>query len=380
MSQSTTNGGYNLHPNLDVDQWAARLSERNAARANSPELRNPNDGVPKRPWWKYLGWTFLFLVLVLALIMLGIYIHILHESQARHQESINISVNANKTVLHKIDVTDVTECLWILSSASSANSFPLLLSVNEKHRVVLGELSAPTLDRLVQAQADASLILKDRTPNVNNYLAQAARIFTVSEYDMVVFSSELNLASKQLGAIRSVLDSLAKHYYVVRGNYDTVYATTASVLEEIKLNNRTEFLSFSQSWGSSWFYDPYSVPRNKMSKIMDKVCFGFDALKLEITRLEQIKHLIHWLEYALLDLSTSIYGWDAECTREAQHNCIPKKVREWFQQNFVHNHQIRNTWVELLMSVKRGEQMIYLDISNEWCNGSRQASLSIESG
>ena len=196
----------------------------------------------------------------------------------------------------------------------------------------------------------------------------------------MAFLSDINLAYKQLQEIDSVLGSLAKIYYGVKGSYDTVYTTTASALEEVKLTNQTEFLSFAQSWGSSWFFNPYSVPWNEMTKKMDKVCLGFNALELEITRLEQIKEVVHWLEYTLLDLSTSIHGWDAECTREAQHNCLPKKVREWFQQNFVQNHQMKETWLELLMSVKRGEQMIYLDISNEWCNGSRQASLSINAG
>ena len=154
----------------------------------------------------------------------------------------------------------------------------------------------------------------------------------------MAFLSDINLAYKQLQEIDSVLGSLAKIYYGVKGSYDTVYTTTASALEEVKLTNQTEFLSFAQSWGSSWFFNPYSVPWNEMTKKMDMVCLGFNALELEITRLEQIKEVIHWLENTLSDLLISIHRWQTECIREAQHNCLLKKVREWFQQNFIHNH------------------------------------------
>ncbi len=371
---------------FDVPRWLATFEPDEPAVTHS---NNDPKGVPNRPWRKYLRWT----LLCLALVVLGIYLadtlqrFEVQRSQVQRfqaqqcQDFTNVSIDTGNKIRDEIDVTYVTECLWILSSASSINSFPLLLSVNEKrHRGVLDELFTGTLDRLAQTQTEVSLVLKDQAQNVINQIAQAAKVFTLSEHDTVAFQSDINLAYKQLQEMDSLLDPLAKIYYGVKAAYDTVNTTTTSALEEVKLTNKTEFFSFAQSWGSSWFFNPYSVPWNTMSKKIDEVRLGFIALDKEVTRLEQIKQVIHWLKNTLQELSTSIHGWHTECTREVQHNCFPKKVREWFQQNFVDNHQLKETWLELIMSVEREEQKINLEISNEWCNRSRQASVSINSG
>ena len=367
--------------NFDVNRWAATTApyEPQAIDVPNPPLAQANSR-GNISWRKYLRWTLPCLALVLGICIT----YILQTFRVqRHQDSVDVGIDIRNEPLNKTDVkdvTDVTECLWILSSASSINSFPLLLSVNEPlHRGVLKELFAETLDKLAQTQTEVSLILIDRAQNLNEYLAQAAKVFTHSEYSTVAFQTDINLAFKQLEEIDSLLHSLAKIYYGVKGTYDVVNATTASALEEAKLTNQTEFWSYAQSWGSSWVFDTYWAPWAKLSKKMEKVRLGFIALELEITRLEEIKQVIHWLKNTLQDLSTSIHQWYTECTLEAQHNCFPRKVREWFQTNFVHNHQLKMAWVELLASVDRGEQKIYLDISNEWCNQSRQASLSIGS-
>ena len=370
--------------NFDLKRFQATL------RPYEPPAINQNNGaggIPDRPfaqgnsrgsinWLKYLTWTLSCLALVV-----GIYFaRVPQRFQAQwYQDSVDIGID---TANEPLNETDVTECLWILSSASSINSFPLLLSVNEPlHRGVLDEVFAGAVDKLAQTQTEVSLILIDRAQNLNEHLARAAKVFTHSEYSTVAFQTDMKLAYKQLEEMDSFLFSLERIYYTVKGTYDTVYATTASALEEVKLTNQTIFFSLSQSWGSSWFFDTYWTPWENMSKKMDKVRLGFIAFELEITRLEQIKQVVHWLKNTLQDLSTSIHQWHTECTTlEAQHNCFPRKVREWFQQNFVYNYQMKMTWVELLASVDRQEQKIYLEISNEWCNRSRSAGLSIDSG
>lgn len=84
------------------------------------------------------------------------------------------------------DVTDISKYLWILSSASSINSFPLLLSVNEPlHRGVHNKLFAGTLNKPAQIQTNVSLILTDRAQTLNKHLAQAAKVFTHGEYSLL---------------------------------------------------------------------------------------------------------------------------------------------------------------------------------------------------
>ena len=363
--------------NFDVNQFKANFEPYKPLTISQPNQtftqENPRGNIN---WWKYLRWS----LSCLALVIFSIYITpILQRFRAQwHQDCVDIGTDTSNEPLNE---RDVTECLWIISSASSINSFPLLLSVNEPlHRGVLDELFAGTLDKLAQTQTEVSLTLINRAQILTKHLAQAAKVFTHSEYNTVAFQTDINSACEQLKEMDSLLNSLAKIYYGVKGTYDTVNATMASALEEVRLTNQTEYRSNAQSWGRAWFWDTYWHPWDKMSKKMEKVRLGFSALESEVTRLEQIKQVIHWLKNNLQDLSASIHGWHTECTLEAQHNCFPRKVREWFQQNFVHNYQLKMTWVELLASVDRGEQKIYLDISHEWCNRSRQAVIAIDSG
>lgn len=369
-----------MNADFDINQWAAT--------AKPYEPPNPQVELNHRGdinWRKYLRWT----LACLAPVVLGICISQRFRAQ-RYHDPVATGIDIGNEPLNEIDVTavtdvkdvtDVTECLWILSSASSIDSFPLLLPVNKPlHQGVLNELLTGALDHLVHTQTEVSLSLIHRAPNLNEHLAQAAKVFTHSDYSTVAFQTDINLACKQLQEIYSLLDSLTKIYYGVKGTYVTLNATTASTLEEVKLNNQTAFLSFAQSWGASWIWEPYSARLEKASKEMEKIRLGFIALEEEVTRLEQIMRVIHLLNITLQDLSTSIHRWHTEYTPEAQRNYFPRKVREWFQQNFVYNHQLKMAWVELLASVNRGEQKIHLEISHEWCNRSRQASLGIDSG
>ena len=365
-----------MRNNFDVNRWGAT-----AAVPYNPPPITPNidaRNVPNRPsaqvnfrgnisWRKYL---------CLAPVALGISIACIAYNlpwfrALLHQDSVDISININNEPLTEIDVgavTDVEECLWILSSASSINIFPLLIPVNEPlHRVVLGELFEGTLDKLAQTQTKASLILQNRAQSLNDHLAQAAQVFTHSEYSTVALQTDINAAYKELEDVDSFLDSLANIYHGVKASYDIVNASKTSALEEVKLTNQTEFWSYAQGWGNGWFWKTPWAVHDKESKKMEEVRLGFIALELEVKRLEQIKQIIHWLKNTLQDLSTSIHGWHTECTLEAEHNCFLRKVRDWFQQNFVYNDQIRITWVELLGSVDKGEQKIHLEISNKWC-------------
>ena len=383
-----------MSSNFDLNGWATTIRpyERQANNQNiDPEDEEPQGNIN---WRKYLSQrTLLWLIPVICILIACILQRFFRTQRFGAQQTAVTDVTTVTTVTDMTavtavtdskevtDITDVTECLWILSSASSVNSFPLLLPVNERlYGDVLHEHSSGTLNELVQNQTKVSLILVDRAQSLIEHFSQAAKVFTYTEYNTVAFQNDINLACKQLEDTYSLLDSLATTYHLFRRSYDIVNAKTASALEESKLTNRTEFMSYAQSWWGAWFSETSWASWKKWSKTMEKVRLGAIALDLEITRLEQIKQVIHLLRKTMQALSTSIHRWQTECTEEAQHNCFPRKVREWFQQNFVHNHELKMIWVELIASVDRGEQKIDLEISNEWCNQSRQAGLGIDSG
>lgn len=275
---------------------------------------------------------------------------------------------------------DETDCLWILSSARSLSSFPLPHTIDEpKHRDVLHEHFPRTLDDLLRTRSEVYSNLLGRAQRFNQHLANAAKLFTHShhEYSKDAFQTDMALARTQLEAADSQMDALATVYYRVKGAYITVNATAAIALEKAKLTNQTEFWCNAQSWGLLKLgfnnIQRYRIPWNEKLRKMEEVRSGFVALEREIGRLEQIRQVVQKVDHTLQDLSDSLLRWDIESPPEGPQVPLQRRLREWFQQNFVRNRRLQNIWSELLASVDKGEPKFDMAISTDWCIRSQQA-------
>ena len=263
-----------------------------------------------------------------------------------------------------------TDLSWILTSASSLDTFPLPHPVDERrHKDLLNERFPGILNDLVRARSNVCSSLMARSQKLNQHLAKATKIFfcSNSDYTASAFLTDITVAHEQLSLADSQIDSLADLYYSVRERYYTLDATAAEALDQARLDNRTEFFCFLRYWMDPWFghdaHATYYYPLKQNLREIEQIRSGMVVLEREIQRLEKIKLVIKDVVHILQDLAIALTQW---MTKSPSRDSIQQWLREWFQQHFVLNGRLKEIWSELLMSVDKREQRLALAIATEW--------------
>ena len=207
---------------------------------------------------------------------------------------------------------------WVLSPTSSFAGFPLPHPVDEEtHRDLLDERFPGMLDNLVRARSHVCSNLTAGSRKYYQHLAGVTKMFTCSdsEYTEIAFHADIALARERLRLADSQINSLAGLYHGVRESYDTLNATAAEALDQTRLSNKTEFLSYLRYWMDPWLgfdaHAMYYFPWKNSLRKMEEVRSGIVALEREMQRLEHIKLEVQELEHFLRDLAVLLIKLNA---------------------------------------------------------------------
>ena len=157
----------------------------------------------------------------------------------------------------------------------------------------------------------------------------------------------------------NLYDSMRQAYYKLN-------TTTAEAVKEVELTYQRDFLVSFQPylWGKVGLNAKraYWEPWKEKTAKAEEIRLGLIALERETLRVEQTKRVLQEVDRSLQQLATT----------EQEQVGGSQSRREWrektFRQHVLQNHQLLESWNELLASVSEGDEMLLTGFGAHFCN------------
>ena len=278
------------------------------------------------------------------------------------------------------------DCLRIISSASSFESFPLPYPVDLRaHEDILNLHELPDLEILMslnRTRSDVCSTLAATTQALVTYISNATKIYKsfASEYTTDAFYADTLLVSEQLRIASSSVNHFAQVYYILQEDYYAVDYTTEEAFKQGQLSGLTRVLVYAQPRGLLQrlglfdAHEAYLGPLEEKARKLEEAHLGVVALEREVQRVVQIEQVIGEVERSLQILASAVQDIETNShhrpvkSRKGRE-LIQKQLKEWYLQHIIQNRQLTESWMELLASVNRGEkeEELGMNISTAWC-------------
>ena len=280
------------------------------------------------------------------------------------------------------------DCLRMISSASSLESFPLPYQVDLKaHEVIININSLPDLEMLTllnHTHSAVCSILASTAQALVRYVANASEIYLPlpNGYEIDSFSTDTLSISQQLRVAASQVNSLAERYEALQKDYEILMKEISEGSKEHELSAIPGFLVWAQPGGAvqqlGFFnaHEAFLGPVEARVTVMGKVLSGVVALTRERQRVVKIKSVVGEVDRVLQLLIEAV--WDSRASSlktKAGRDVIRRRVKEWYTKHIIQNSRLKEDWMELLTSVnleeKKEGRALKMNITREWCYASR---------
>ncbi len=270
------------------------------------------------------------------------------------------------------------DCHWIPTPASSTRTFPLPYLVDEHvHKVVLNEIGWLEPDKLVNNLIlERSLVISRLNESVSTIQLFVKHLAHTRPKDKTTFFAlieNVSLVQKRLDAVVTAIDALDTLYASMKSRYDGLALSSAEALRKIPWRHMHRSLIRHQPTWSRWLVvdlgDWWEVPFKEEFRKDEEARSGVTALNRESQRIRQIKLIFHELRRIAGVLETSVTQWSAEFVYDNPHDdgIGQERLRVWFRQNVYQNPQLGKLWDELFPSVNEEEEGLLIEFTTEWC-------------
>ena len=326
------------------------------------------------------AWTFwspmseIFTGLLIAVLSTVLVMSLVDYHQ-RHRLMTPQSTTTDRSVCPRSQMGD---CHWIPTPASSTRTFPLPFLVDELvHKVVLNEIGWSEPEKLINNLIlQRSLVISRLNESVSTIQLFVEHLAHTRPKDKTTFfalTDNVNLVQDRLDAVIKAIDALDTLYASMKSGYDELTLSSTEALRKVQWSHMHRTLIKTQPVWTRWLgmdlYNLWGVAFKQKLRKVEEARSGVTALNRESQRIRQIKLVVRELRRIAGVLETSVIQWSAEFIYNNLYDdgIGQERLRVWFRQNVYENPQLVKLWDELFPSVNEEEEGLLIEFTTEWC-------------